>query len=58
MFLGRDNMTHVCDVGEELFDLRAGDISISKYYSRFTTLCERLYTYLPAIDNVGELAKH
>ncbi|KAI6707725.1 hypothetical protein NL676_010687 [Syzygium grande] len=57
MFSGRDNMTRVCDVWEELFDLRAGDMSISDYYSRFTTLCERLDTYLPVTDDVRELAK-
>ncbi|XP_056168703.1 uncharacterized protein LOC130138508 [Syzygium oleosum] len=57
MFSGRDNMTRVCDVWEELFDLRIGDMSASDYYSRFTTLCEKLDTYLPTTDDIRELAK-
>ncbi|KAI6689080.1 hypothetical protein NL676_025908 [Syzygium grande] len=32
-------------------------MSASYYYSRFTTLCEKLDTYLPATDDIRELAK-
>ncbi|KAL3748943.1 hypothetical protein ACJRO7_010089 [Eucalyptus globulus] len=50
-------MMQVCDTWEKLFDIQRGDQTLSDHYARFTTLCQRLDTYLPASNDPDVLAK-
>ncbi|KAI6705452.1 hypothetical protein NL676_008414 [Syzygium grande] len=57
LYSGQNNMMRVCDTWEKLFDIQRGDLSLSDHYARFTTLCQRLDTYLPASNDPNVLAK-
>ncbi|KAL3741356.1 hypothetical protein ACJRO7_016919 [Eucalyptus globulus] len=57
LYSGQNNMMRVCDTSEKLFDIQCGDQSLSDYYALFTTLYQRLDTYLPASNDPDVLAK-
>ena len=50
-------MTCVCDTWEALYDIKRGDHSFSDDYAKFTTLCQRLDTFLLTLNDPAILAK-
>lgn len=57
IYSGQNNMSCVCDVWEELFELQPGSMTSADYYAKFASLLYRLLSYLPYSMDPKELNK-
>ncbi|KAI6668099.1 hypothetical protein NL676_032972 [Syzygium grande] len=55
LYSGQNNMSRVCDMWEALFEAKIGDAGLGEYYARFSSLYQRLKSYLPPATTVTQM---
>ncbi|KAI6671276.1 hypothetical protein NL676_006161 [Syzygium grande] len=55
LYSGRNNMSRVCDMWEALFEAKIGDSGLAEHYANFTSLYQRLRSYLPPATTVTQM---